>query len=79
MKHVKLDEILSRMLEKGSRMEQYVLSTDNQEVKIQRFTDCLQECSLEDYKHFIELLYKTQQGSLATKMANSCENIYLVV
>ena len=68
------DDIISKMLEKDSSMEQYVLSTDNQEERIQRFTDCLQECSLDDYKHFIELLYKTQQGSLATKVTNSCKN-----
>ena len=67
------DQILSRMLEKGSQMEQYVLSTDNQEERIQRFTDCLQGCSLDDYKRFIQLLYKTNQGSLATKMSTSCK------
>ena len=73
------DEMISKMLEKDSPMEQYVLSTDNQEERIQRFIECLQQCSLEDYKHFIELLYKTQQGSLATKISASCKSVSLVV
>ena len=61
------------MLEKDSSMEQYVLSTDNQEERIQRFIECLQNSSLEDYKAFIDLLYKTKQELLITKLVASCK------
>ena len=75
LKNLKPDDIISKMLEKDSSMEQYVLSTDNQEEMIQRFIECLQSSRLKDYKHFIQLLYKTQQGSLATNMTRSCEHL----
>ena len=62
------------MLEKDSSMEQFVLSTDKQEERIQRFIECLQNSSLEDYKIFIELLYKTNQELLITKLVASCKS-----
>ena len=64
---------MSRMLEKDSSTEQHVLSTDKQEERIQRFIECLQLSPLEDYKTFIELLYKTKQELLITKLVTSCK------
>ena len=64
------------MLEKCKHMEESVLSTNNQEEMIQRFIECLQERSLDDYKHFMKLLYFTQQGPLATEVVASCKNNY---
>ena len=71
------DDIISRMLEKDSSIEQYVLSTDKQEERIQRFIECLQNSSLEDYKTFIDLLYKTKQELLITKLVASCKCLIL--
>ena len=62
------------MLEDSS-MDQFDLLTDNQEEKIQRFIECLQECSIEDYKYFIKLLYKTKQEPLITKLVTSCKTL----
>ena len=67
------DEFVTSMIEKDSFMEQYVLSTDNQVERIQRFIECLQNSSLDDYKHFIYLLYKTKQELLITKLVTSCK------
>ena len=64
---------MSRMLEKDSSIEQHVLSTDKQEERIQRFIECLQLSPLQDYKTFIELLYKTKQELLITKLVTSCK------
>ena len=71
------DEILTSMIDKDSSMEQFVLSTENQEERIQRFIECLQNSSLEDYKHFINLLYKTKQELLITKLVTSCKGKFL--
>ena len=76
MKNLISDEILSRMLEKDSSMEQYVLSADNQEERIQRFIECLESCSIDDYKHFMKL-YFTQQGPLATEKISFCKPCYV--
>ena len=65
------DEVIRRMLEERS-MEQFELLTEKQEEKIQRFIECLQECSVEDYKYFIKLLYETKQDPLITKLITSC-------
>ena len=54
-------------------MEQFVLSTENQEERIGRFIECLQNSSLQDYKHFVNLLYKTKQELLITKLVTSCK------
>ena len=74
--NLKLDNILTAMLEKDSCMEQYVLSTENQEERIQRFIECLQHSPLEDYKTFLMLLYKTNQQILITKLVTSCKNLF---
>ena len=66
------DEVIKRMLEDSS-IEQFDLLTDKQEEKIQRFIECLQECSIEDYKYFIKLLYETKQDPLITKLVTSCK------
>ena len=71
------DEILTSMIDKDSSMEQFVLSTENQEERIGRFIECLQNSSLEDYKHFINLLYKTKQELLITKLVTSCKGKFL--
>ena len=68
------DEVIRRMLEDSS-MEQFDLLADNQEERIQRFIECLQECSIEDYKYFIKLLYKTKQEPLITKLVTSCKTL----
>ena len=67
------DDILSRMLNQENK--EYVLSTDEQEEQIQRFTECLQSCPLKDYKNFYELLYKTMQHPLMAKLSASCKNL----
>ena len=63
------------MLEKDSFIERHVSSTDKQEEKIQRFIECLQNHSLQDYDHFIKLLYITKQEPLITKLVSSCKII----
>ena len=67
------DEIISRMLQKDSSWEKYVMSAEKEEDRIQRFTECLQNSSLEDYKYFIKLLYETKQELLITKLVTSCK------
>ena len=67
------DDILSRMLNQENM--EYVSSTDEQEEQIQRFTKCLQSCPLNDYRNFIELLYKTKQDLLITALVTSCKNL----
>ena len=62
------------MLEQRS-IEHFDLLTYKQEEKIQRFTECLQECSIEDYKYFIKLLYETKQDPLITKLVTSCKTL----
>ena len=66
------DEVIRRMLEETS-MEQFDLLTDKQEERIQRFIECLQESSIEDYKFCIKLLYETKQETLITKLVTSCK------
>ena len=68
------DEVIRRMLE-DSYMEPFDLSTDNQEERIQRFIECLQECSIENYKYFIKLLHETKQDPLITKLVTSCKTL----
>ena len=62
------------MLEQCS-IEQFDLLTDNQEESIHKFIECLQECSIEDYKYFIKLLYETKQDPLITKLVTSCKTL----
>ena len=71
------EDIMSEMLEKGSPMEEYVLSTDSKEERIQRFIEYLKACSMDDYKNFMKLLYFTQQTALVTKMVASCKPNYI--
>ena len=66
------------MLEETS-MEQFDLLTDKQEERIQRFIECLQESSTENYKHFIKLLYKTDQEALMIKLVTSCKTSFIIV
>ena len=75
-KNLKPDEVIRRMLEETS-MEQFDLLTDKQEERIQRFIECLQESSIEDYKYFIKLLYKTDQEALITKLVTSCKILFI--
>ena len=77
-KNLKPDEVIIRMLEETS-MEQFDLLTDKQEEKIQRFIECLQESSIENYKYFIKLLYKTGQEALITKMITSCKTSFISI
>ena len=63
------------MLEDSS-IEQFDLLTDRKEEIIQRFIECLQECSIEDYKHFIKLLHETKQDPLITKLITSCKGTF---
>ena len=58
---------------KDTSLEQFDLLTDKQEERIQRFIECLQESSIENYKYFIKLLYETKQGALITKLVLSCK------
>ena len=71
------DEVIKRMLEETS-MEQFDLFTDKQEERIQRFIECLQESSIEDYKYFIKLLYETKQEPLITKLVTSCKTSFII-
>ena len=66
------------MLEETS-MEHFYLLTDKQEERIQRFIECLQESSIEDYKYFIKLLYETKQEPLITKLVTSCKTAFIIV
>ena len=72
------DEVIRRMLEETS-MEHFDLLTDKQEERIQRFIECLQESSVEDYKYFIKLLYETKQEPLITKLVTSCKTSFITV
>ena len=58
-------------------MEQFDLLTDKQEERIQRFIECLQKSSIEDYKYFIKLLYKTDQEALMIKLVTSCKTSFI--
>ena len=66
------DEVIKRMLKEIS-MEQFDLLTDRQEERIQRFIECLQQSSVENYKYFMKLLYETKQEPLITKLVTSCK------
>ena len=66
-----LEPVLKRML-KDSSAEKDIMSGEVNEQRIQRFTEWLQWRNPEDYKNFIEILYKTDQSQVATHLLKSC-------
>ena len=48
------------------------MSAEDNDQRIQRFTEWLQWRPPEDYKFFISLLYKTEQATIAAKLLKSC-------
>ena len=57
----------------------YLLSTARREEIIHQFTEWLKWQPLEDYKHFVRLLNKTKQDSLAEQLTSSCNVICILV
>ena len=68
---------MSRMV-KNSSMKQNILSEKDKKQRIQMFTDWLQWRPHDDYKHFIRLLYKTDQAPVAEQLVKSCMYIRLL-
>ena len=62
---------MNRML-KNSSIKQNILSVKNNKQRIERFTKWLQWRPHDDYKHFIRLLYKTDQAAVAAQLLKSC-------
>ena len=62
---------------KMGSLASYILSTAKREEVAYQFTEWLKWRPLEDYKHFISLLHKTKQDSLAEQLTASCKIIMI--
>ena len=71
---LQIETIVSRML-KNDPMEQTILSIKDNKQRIQMFIEWLQWRPHDDYKHFIRLLYKTDQAPIAAQLVKSCRYI----
>ena len=71
--HLNLEPVLGRMLEDTS-VEQDIISVDDKEERIQRFTEWLQTQIPGIYNKFIEALYRTDQSPVAVQLLKSCKS-----
>ena len=70
--HLKLELVLDRMF-KDTSVEEFIMSVDDKEQRVERFTEWLQSQPPKQCHKFVEILYKTDQSQVAVQLMKSCE------
>ena len=53
-----------------------IMSVDDKEQKVQKFTEWLQSQPPEKYKNFVEILDRTDQSQVAAQLLKSCKSSF---
>ena len=73
-----IGERIRRFWKKISPLEYHIPQTGvRKEINLE-FTECLKWRPLKDYEHFVRLLHKTKQSSLAEHLTASCKVMFIL-
>ena len=72
-----IGERIRRLWKKMNPLEYHIPQTGKREEIIHKFVECLKWRPLKDYEHFVRLLHKTKQKSLAEHLTASCKVMFI--